>query len=152
MCANFLPTFSLLSLALNKVVRGQFGLSDDGHGVILGVLRLQLTHLTDIDVITDEAKVAYTLKRRAPTDSTSHTGMLSCRRLASKFFLAHSHRDLLLNLGLNHLDEELFMLSVDSARTATATTWVRSTFLGLATIAAEAGNRLRGTLLIVLEL
>jgi len=59
------------------------------------------------------------------------------------FLLLDGDRDLLFDLRLNHLDEELLVLSVHATCTAATATGVWPTLLRLPAIASEAWNRLR---------
>ena len=115
---------------------------DDGHGLGARVLGLQLTFLADVHLLTDQTHIACSSEWVAHADAAGHVGMLDLG-LTSQLFLLHGDRDLLLDLRLDHLNEELFVLGVHTTGALAATAWVRATLLGLSAIAAEAGDRLR---------
>ena len=62
--------------------------------------------------------------------------------LCPDFFLLDSDRNLLFDLGLYHIDEELFVLSVNATCTSATPAGVWPALLSLPAIASKAWNRL----------
>ena len=71
----------------------------------------------------------------------SNTRVLDLR-LIWQLLLFDSSRNVLFDLSLDHLKNHLFMVGVYAASTLAPPAWIRASLLCLATITAEAGDRL----------
>lgn len=103
------------------------------------MLGLGLATFADIHFLASEAHVSVALQGRRVANCAGHS-MVLYFWLLRNLLLLDDDGDLLLNLGLNHFDEELLVLRVHSAGASTATAWLIPSLLSLPAVASEARN------------
>ena len=104
---------------------------------------LDFAGITDVHVFADKAHIPGSTKRAGLANSTLDTWMFCLVLPLAQLFLLHRDWDLLLNLSLDHLNEELLVIGVHTTSALAPAAWVRSTLLGLTTVAPEAWDSLR---------